>query len=99
MFWNFRVSPHWVKRCLSISMEEGFKKTIRAPILEAKNIEPFLAIDEKTLDRVCYTVWSNGDIRKKIVAMADILKSKHLGKILAALPNNIYCKKPNQRSS
>lgn len=68
-------------------VEEGVKKTIRVPILEAKNMGPYLAIDEKTIDGVCYTILSNRDTGK-IVAMADTLKSKHLVKILAELPNN-----------
>ena len=37
---------------------EGGRKKIRVPILKESNVGSYMAIDEKTIDGVCYTIIS-----------------------------------------
>lgn len=66
-------------------MEEGVYKTVKVPILKPENMGKKLAIDEKTIDGVCYTILSNRE-SGKIITMADTLKTKHLYTILRNIP-------------
>ena len=52
---------------------EGVRKKIRVPILKESNVGSYMAIDEKTIDGVCYTIISNRET-SKIALMADTLK-------------------------
>ena len=69
-----------------IVREDGVDKHIRVAILKPENMGEYLAVDEKTIDHVCYTVLSNRETGK-IIGMADTLKTKHLVKIFAHLPS------------
>lgn len=69
-----------------IIRQAGVEKRIRVAILKPENMGEHLAVDEKTIDHVCYTVLSNRDTGK-IIGMADTLKTEHLAKIFAHLPN------------
>ncbi len=55
----------------------GMYKHIEVPILEEKNLGSQMAIDEKTINGVCYTVLSNRKT-SKIALMAATLKTNHL---------------------
>ena len=43
---------------------EGGRKKIRVPILKESNVGSYMAIDEKTIDGVCYTIISNRETSK-----------------------------------
>lgn len=57
--------------------EQGEIKEIAVPILEEKNLGSRMAIDEKTINGVCYTILSNRRTNK-IALMAATLKVKYL---------------------
>ena len=61
--------------------EQGKKVEIDVPILEEKNLGSKMAVDEKTIDGVCYTVLSNRET-SKIALMASTLKVKYLMKLM-----------------
>ena len=60
---------------------EGGRKKIRVPILKESNVGSYMAIDEKTIDGVCYTIISNRET-SKIALMADTLRTSELRQIL-----------------
>ena len=53
-------------------------------ILKESNIGPRMAIDEKTIDGVCYKIISNRET-SKIALMADTLRTSELRQILSKL--------------
>ena len=57
--------------------EEGGEVEIAVPILEEKNLGSQMAVDEKTIDGVCYTILSNRQ-SSKIALMAATLKTEYL---------------------
>ena len=59
-----------------ITKEEGIEKEITVPILEPDNLGTKMAIDEKTIDGVCYTILSNRNT-SKIALMAATLKTEN----------------------
>ena len=59
----------------------GGRKKIRVPILKESNVGPRMAIDEKTIDGVCYTIISNRET-SKIALMADTLRISELRQVL-----------------
>ena len=59
----------------------GGRKKIRVPILKESNVGPRMAIDEKTIDGVCYTIISNRET-SKIALMADTLRTSELREVL-----------------
>ena len=61
--------------------EKGEVKEIVVPILETKNLGSQMAVDEKTIDGICYTILSNRKTNK-IALMAATLKTKHLTKLM-----------------
>jgi transposase len=61
--------------------ERGVDHPIEVPILEEKNLGIQMAIDEKTINGVCYTILSNR-ITGKIALMAATLKSSHLTQLV-----------------
>ena len=61
--------------------EQGKDIEIRVPILEEKNLGKQMAIDEKTINGICYTILSNRNTNK-IALMADTLKVSHLMKLI-----------------
>lgn len=61
--------------------EQGEIKEIAVPILEEKNLGSRMAIDEKTINGVCYTILSNRRTNK-IALMAATLKVKYLLQII-----------------
>ena len=52
----------------------GGRKKIRVPILKESNVGSYMAIDEKTIDGLCYTIISNRET-SKIALMADTLRT------------------------
>ena len=60
---------------------EGGRKKIRVPILKESNIGSRMAIDEKTINGVCYTIISNRET-SKIALMADTLRTSELRQVL-----------------
>lgn len=68
--------------------EKGKPKRIRVPILKQENIGSYMAIDEKTIDGVCYTILSNRQTNK-IAMMAATLKVKYLARIMSELDNKM----------
>lgn len=62
--------------------EKGQEKEIAVPILEPENLGSKMAIDEKTIDGVCYTILSNR-ITSKIALMAATLKTERLMELLS----------------
>lgn len=71
-----------------IIREKGKQKKIKVPILKQENLGSYMAIDEKTIDGICYTILSNRE-SNKIAMMADTLKVKHLARILLNLDNKM----------
>jgi transposase len=61
--------------------EKGRENEISVPILEEKNLGHQMAVDEKTIDGVCYTVLSNRDT-SKIALMAATLKTAYLMQLI-----------------
>ena len=68
--------------------EQGVLKRIRVPIFKQENLGKDMAIDEKTIDGVTYTILSNRSTNK-IAMMAATLKVKHLARILNKLDNKM----------
>jgi len=68
--------------------EHGKKKLIKVPIFKQENIGMHMAIDEKTIDGICYTILSNRDTNK-IALMADTLKVKELERLLSKFDNKM----------
>ena len=64
---------------------EGGRKKIRVPILKESNVGSYMAIDEKTIDGVCYTIISNRET-SKIALMADTLRTSELRQVLSKFP-------------
>ena len=64
---------------------EGGQKKIRVPILKESNVGSYMAIDEKTIDGVCYTIISNRET-SKIALMADTLRTSELRQVLSKFP-------------
>ena len=64
-----------------ITKEEGIEKEITVPILEPDNLGTKMAIDEKTIDGVCYTILSNRNT-SKIALMAATLKTEKLMELM-----------------
>ena len=58
-------------------IEQGKYTDIAVPILEQKNIGPQMAVDEKTINGICYTVLSNRNTGK-IALMAATTKTEYL---------------------
>ena len=52
------------------------------PILKESNVGSYMAIDEKTIDGVCYTIISNRET-SKIALMADTLRTSELRQVLS----------------
>ena len=67
------------------SVEREVKKKIRVPILKESNVGSYMAIDEKTIDGVCYTIISNRET-SKIALMADTLRTPELRQVLSKFP-------------
>lgn len=67
------------------TIDNGEPLEIKVPILEPNNLGKNLAIDEKNVDGVCYTLLSNR-ATSKIVLMADTLKVTHLQTIIQKIP-------------
>lgn len=65
--------------------EQGEIKRIRVPVHKPENMGRFMAIDEKTVDGVCYTILSNRET-SKIALMADTLKVSELTKCMEGFP-------------
>lgn len=61
--------------------EKGREKEIAVPVMEPKNLGNQMAIDEKTIDGVCYTVLSNRNT-SKIALMAATLKTEELMQLM-----------------
>lgn len=61
--------------------EEGRDVEVSVPILEEKNLGSQMAVDEKTIDGVCYTILSNRQ-SSKIALMAATLKTADLMQIV-----------------
>ena len=57
---------------------------IRVPILKESNVGSRMAIDEKKIDGVCYTIISNRET-SKIALMADTLRTSELRQVLSRL--------------
>lgn len=67
-------------------VQEGYsEQRIKVPIFKPDNLGDYLAIDEKTIDGICYTILSNRETNK-IVMMAATLKVKHLTALLSQIP-------------
>ena len=64
---------------------EGGRKKIRVPILKESNVGSYMAIDEKTIDGVCYTIISNRET-SKIALMVDTLRTSELRQVLSKFP-------------
>ena len=64
-----------------IVKQQGKETEIVVPILEEKNLGSQMAIDEKTINGVCYTILSNRKT-SKIALMASTLKVKDLMKFM-----------------
>lgn len=62
--------------------EQGVTHHIEVPILEEKNLGSQMAIDEKTINGICYTVLSNRKT-SKIALMASTLKTSHLMQLVS----------------
>ena len=62
--------------------EKGREKEITVPILEPENLGVQMAIDEKTINGVCYTILSNRNTNK-IALMAATLKTERLIELLS----------------
>jgi len=62
-------------------IESGERTTITVPIIKESNLGKQMAIDEKTINGICYTILSNRETGK-IALMTDSLKTKHLLNIL-----------------
>lgn len=62
--------------------EKGRNHEIAVPVLETKNLGRRMAVDEKTVNGVCYTVLSNRDT-SKIALMAATLKVADLMKLIS----------------
>ncbi len=61
--------------------KQGEIKEIAVPILEEKNLGSQMAIDEKTINGVCYTLLSNRKTNK-IALMAATLRAKDLMQVM-----------------
>lgn len=61
--------------------EDGCDVEISVPILEENNLGSQMAVDEKTIDGMCYTILSNRQ-SNKIALMAATLKSEDLMQIV-----------------
>lgn len=61
--------------------EQGKLNDIAVPILEEKNLGSRMAVDEKTINGVCYTVLSNRTTNK-IAMMAATLKTSYLMQLM-----------------
>jgi len=61
--------------------QQGEVKEIAVPILEEKNLGDQMAVDEKTISGVCYTILSNRNT-SKIALMAATLKTSDLMQII-----------------
>ena len=61
--------------------QQGERQEIAVPILEEKNLGTQMAVDEKTINGICYTVLSNRQT-SKIALMAATLKTSHLVKLI-----------------
>ncbi|MDY6101425.1 MAG: transposase, partial [Porphyromonas sp.] len=57
-------------------------KKIRVPIFKESNVGSRMAIDEKTIDGVCYTIISNRET-SKIALMADTPRTSELRQVLS----------------
>ena len=69
-----------------IVKEKGVLKKIKVPISKPENMGCKMAIDEKTINGVCYTILSNR-LTNKIALMAATLTTKHLVKLLGSFQN------------
>ena len=65
-----------------IVKEKGVLERIRVPISKPENMGSKMAIDEKTINGICYTILSNRQTNK-IALMASTLKTKYLLKLLS----------------
>ena len=61
--------------------EKGRDKEIAVPIFESKNLGTQMAIDEKTINGICYTILSNRNT-SKIALMAATLKTGELMQLM-----------------
>ncbi|OFR32517.1 transposase [Porphyromonas sp. HMSC065F10] len=52
------------------------------PILKESNVGSYMAIDEKTIDGVCYTIISNRET-SKVALTADTLRTSELRQVLS----------------
>ena len=64
---------------------DGEEQRIRVPIKKPENMGAYMAIDEKTIDGVCYTILSNRET-SKIALMAATLKTSELHRCLDSIP-------------
>lgn len=62
--------------------EKGKIKEITVPILKPQNLGERMAIDEKTINGICYTILSNRKTNK-IALMTDTLKTKYLSQLMS----------------
>jgi len=69
-----------------IVKEKGVLEKIKVPISKPENMGCKMAIDEKTINGVCYTILSNR-LTNKIALMAATLKTQHLVKLLGSFQN------------
>jgi len=69
------------KRHNILVKHQGKVTEIAVPILEEKNLGAQMAVDEKTINGVCYTILSNRKT-SKIALMASTLKVKDLMKLM-----------------
>ena len=90
---NSKKLPRWYQEVLSgfrkpqkrgeigrhnlLVKAKGLDVEIAVPILEEKNLGSQMAVDEKTIDGVCYTILSNRQ-SSKIALMPATLKTEHL---------------------
>lgn len=68
--------------------EKGVDKSIKVPIHKPENIGPHMAIDEKNIGDVCFTILSNRDTGK-IASMVGSLKVEHLSKVYDRFDNRM----------
>lgn len=68
--------------------DQGIQRKVKVPIFKPENMGRFMAIDEKTIDGVCYTILSNRE-SSKIALMAATLKTSHLLDMLDGFPKQL----------
>ena len=69
-----------------IVKQKGVLEKIKVPISKPENLGCKMAIDEKTINGVCYTILSNRQTNK-IALMASTLKTQYLVKLLSNFNN------------